>query len=205
VGKTHYDQVACRDLRAAGQHHVLVTETLLAPVAKAVNLHAAIAGSASVAVVVTTAFTAPDFPRNIQLVVGGVAADVPAGVVTITGTNIADEQITEDFTLTINTANTITGNKAFKTITQIDIPQCDGAGVTFTPQTGDKLGLGSKLDSPLLQSLVDATSDGSFAADAGTLAASVSAFESNTYLPADIADGTSDYRVVYVTEVMSEW
>jgi len=205
MGITHYDKVACKDLRASGKHYELVTETFYAPAAKAVNLHAAISGLASGALVVTTGFSAPDVPRNIQLVVGGTAADVPAGTVTIKGTNIADQAIQEDFTLTVNTTGTITGNKAFKTVTEIDIPQCDGAGVTFTPQTGDKLGLGSKLDSPPIQRLVDAASGGTFAADNATVATSVTAFESNTMLPADIADGTSDYRIVYVTEILDEW
>jgi len=54
---------------------------------------------------------------------GGTAGDIKAVQVTITGTNYNNEVITEDLpAFTENTAGTVTGSKAFKTVTEVVIP-----------------------------------------------------------------------------------
>lgn len=103
-------------------------------------------GVTAAADVVTTNITNPYVPRNITATAGGTAGDIKAVQVTITGTNYADEVITEDLPVfTENTAGIVTGSKAFKTVTQISVPAMDGTGATVTIGWGDKLGLPCKL------------------------------------------------------------
>jgi len=66
---------------------------------------------------ITAGITNPAVPRALSVVgnVGGIAGDV-----VVTGTNYADEEITE--TLALNGNVTVDGAKAFKTVTQIDLP-----------------------------------------------------------------------------------
>jgi hypothetical protein len=103
-------------------------------------------GVTAVADVATTNITNPAVPRNVTATAGGTAADIGAIKVTITGTNYADEEISEELPVfTVNTAGTVTGSKAFKTITQISVPAHDGTGATTAIGFGDKLGLPFKL------------------------------------------------------------
>lgn len=95
-----------------------------------------------VQVVVTTGITNPAVPRNITATSGGTAGDIAAIQVTVEGTNVFDEVITEVLpAFTENTATTVVGSKAFKTVTKITIPAHDGTGATTAIGTGAKLGL----------------------------------------------------------------
>lgn len=92
---------------------------------------------------ITTSITDPDVPRVITATAGGTEADIKAIQVTINGTNEWDETITEDLpAFTVNTAGTVTGSKAFKTVTSIVIPAHDGTGATTAVGRGAALGLG---------------------------------------------------------------
>ncbi|NLW89995.1 MAG: hypothetical protein GXY34_00115 [Syntrophomonadaceae bacterium] len=110
-------------------------------------VHATIDCSSDTKVEVTTGFANPAVPRNITATVAcDTAANIKAVQVKVTGTNYLDEVITEDLpAFTDNTAGTVIGNKAFKTVTKVEIPAMDGAGVTVTIGFGDKLGLPKKL------------------------------------------------------------
>jgi hypothetical protein len=95
---------------------------------------------------ITTGITQPSVPRNITATAGGTATDIGAIQVIIEGTNYADEVITETLpAFTADTAGTVTGTKAFKTITKIIIPAHDGLGATTSIGFGEKLGLPYKL------------------------------------------------------------
>jgi hypothetical protein len=112
-----------------------------APVTSNTGVHAAIACSLAVTTV-TTAITNPTVPKNITATAGGTATDIKAVQVTITGTNFRDEVITEVLPVfTVDTAGTVIGSKAFKTVTSISIPAMDGAGATVAIGFGEKLGL----------------------------------------------------------------
>jgi hypothetical protein len=80
------------------------------------GIHAAV-NLGSAAQEITTGITNPAAPRN-ALVKGNVSG--VAGNVEITGTNYAGEEITE--TIALNGASAVEGNKAFKTVTRIDLP-----------------------------------------------------------------------------------
>jgi hypothetical protein len=105
---------------------------------------AALAAVASTGVqrVVTVGITSPGYPRNVTATAGGTAGDIGAIQVDIEGTNFSDEVITETLpAFTVDTAGTVTGNKAFKTITKVTIPAHDGVGATTSIGFGAKLGL----------------------------------------------------------------
>lgn len=80
------------------------------------GVHAAMNLSATTQAI-TTGTTNPAWPRNIR--VDGNVSGID-GMVKITGTNFADEVITED--ITSSGTNAVDGNLAFKTVTQIDLP-----------------------------------------------------------------------------------
>lgn len=103
----------------------------------AATVHAAITMQDGVAQTITTGITQPKKPRTLS-VTGG-HADC-AGVVTIHGTNINDDPISES--ITQNGVNTVPGAKAFKHIDSIDIPARSSANTpTVTIGTTDAYGL----------------------------------------------------------------
>lgn len=122
---------------------------------------------------ITADITDPAVPRSIT--VKGNAAGI-IGDVVITGTNYADEVITE--TLALNGATTVEGAKAFKTVTKIDLPVEVHAGTdTVSVGTGTKLGLPWLLShNTVLAAYLDNAKEGT----APTVTLSATAIESNT-------------------------
>ncbi len=110
--------------------------------ASANGIHLANATSATLLTTITTGITNPLVPRNITATAGGTAADIKAVQVAITGTNYNDEAITETLpAFTVDTAGIVSGVKAFKSVTKIEIPAMDGAGATVAIGFGNILGL----------------------------------------------------------------
>jgi hypothetical protein len=87
-------------------------------VANTTAIHAAITLLAT-AQSVTTAITAPTFPRALSIT-GSPAGAALTGNVTLTGTDANGEPISE--TLALDGANTVPGRKDFSTVTAIDVP-----------------------------------------------------------------------------------
>lgn len=106
-------------------------------------------------VVATTGITNPPAPRNLTVTYGGTALDIKGGhQVTAEGTDYAGNTITETLpAATVDTAGTVVGTKAFKTVTKLTIPAHDGAGATTSVGWGDKLGLPFKLDRNTVQAV----------------------------------------------------
>lgn len=106
---------------------------------------------------ITEGLHSPAIPRALEVVVGGTAGDAKANTkVTVYGTNIADAEISEEFTLTGDTTETLAGAKAFKTVTKVEIAAQDGTGVTFTVGWINKLGLPFMFEEkPLVFALLD--------------------------------------------------
>lgn len=122
---------------------------------------------------ITTGITNPAVPRSI--IVKGNQAGV-AGNVVIHGTNYADAVITE--TIALNGATAVEGNKAFKAVTQIDLPVEVNAGTdTVSIGRGEKLGLPYKLaHNTVFATYKDNTLEGT----APTVTVSATDIESNT-------------------------
>lgn len=109
-------------------------------------VHAAIPCSADTTVKVEDGFTAPAVPRSITATAGGTTGSIKAVKVKVYGTNYLDEPISEELdAFTEDTAGTVESDKAFKTVTKVEIPAMDGAGVTVSIGFGNKLGLPFKL------------------------------------------------------------
>jgi len=82
-----------------------------------------------------------DFARNVTVTPGGTTADVKAGNVTIKGTDIRGNTITEEIAIIANQSTTSTGSYAFKTVTSVSIVAQDDDGATYDVGIGNKLGL----------------------------------------------------------------
>lgn len=94
----------------------------------------------------TEEITNPDVPRNLTATAGGTEADIKAIKVTVTGTNAAGEELTEEIGPFVeNVAATKEGSKAFAMVTKIAIPAHDGEAATTAVGFGEKIGLGVKL------------------------------------------------------------
>jgi len=112
------------------------------PVAASASYMVSDTASNSASVTTVSTFVAtPDFARNITITPAGTTADVAAGTVSVTGTNIRGDAITENFTILANQSTTSTGSYAFATVTQVVIHAQDDDGATWSVGIGDKLGL----------------------------------------------------------------
>jgi hypothetical protein len=163
---------------AARAYGVRVDWTAAQAATAAVNsIHAAAACSATETQSVTTGITQPSCARNVTATTSGTSGDVKAVSVTIYGAR-AGVDISEVLTaFTVNTNETVTGNKAFDAIYSYSVPAMDGTGCSVAIGVGDKLGLPIKMSRNTLQStyLADALEG-----TAATVAVSITALESNT-------------------------
>jgi hypothetical protein len=159
------------------------------------DILAAQATSASVTTTVTSFLAQPAVPRNIVITPGGTTGDVPAGDITVTGTNIKGEAISETFTLSANQSSASTGSKAFATVTSIVFPVQDGAGATYDVGFGVKIGLPTTMPAA---SVIDCYVDGVRESTAATVAFSTTAVESNTVQTNTAPNGSRDFIILYI-------
>jgi len=155
--------------------HLQLT-ALEAASASATAVHAAVTGSGSAITTVTTAITNPPYPRNIVITPGGTTADVAACSITVTGTDMANEVISEDIAFLANATAASSGVKAFKTVTSMSIPIQDGAAATFAFGFGELLGLPFKFT---VKPLVFATDDGAIETTAPVITPSATVLSAN--------------------------
>jgi hypothetical protein len=165
------------------------------PAASAVALNAAgvlVATALTVAVqAIIVGITNPGTPRNVSII--GNAAGI-AGNVTIKGTNYAGAAITE--TIALNGVTTVAGGRAFKTITEVDLPIQTHAGTdTVSIGLGSKLGLRYKLPhntvrAAYLNNVVEST--------APTVTTDTANIESNTLSLASTLNGSVVDIYLYV-------
>jgi hypothetical protein len=140
--------------------------------ASATAVHAAITLTASTQAI-TNAITNPDVPRTVTIK-GNASGN--AGNVVIHGTNVQGVVITD--TIALNGASEVEGIKAFKTVTQIDLPVETHAGTdTVSVGKANKFGLPHIVDNAalLLVKLFNGSSD------SGTLAVDSDEVEKNLF------------------------
>ncbi len=155
----------------------------------ATAVHAAIALTAEVQEI-TTNITNPDVPRTVT--VKGNAAGI-VGDVVVHGTNIEGDVITD--TIALNGATEVEGIKAFKTVTQIDLPVEVHAGTdTVSIGRAKKFGLHHIVDNAAL--LQVKLFNG--AADAGTLAVDADEVEKNLFALDGVPDGAKVVDLYYL-------
>lgn len=148
------------------------------------------------ATVVTTFAAQPDYPRNITITTGGTTASIAAGTAVVTGTNFYGQAITENFTISADQNGATTGNKAFKTVTQVSFPQGDGTGATFTVGVGSKLGMKRCADAAGLY--VFSMFNNAYETTRGTMAVNATAVESNTFIPNGTMDGAKPVDLFFI-------
>lgn len=132
--------------------------------------------------IVTEGITDPDVPRSVRI--KGNAAGITGDVV-INGTNINDDAISE--TIALNGDSEVQGNKAFKTITSIELPAQTNAGDEVSVGTDNKLGLPYKLS---LNTVLKAYRDGALEGTAPTVTVDPDNIENNTVLLNSALNGT---------------
>lgn len=151
-------------------------------------VHAAVTDNGSPQTI-TTGITSPDVPRVVTATAGGTAADVKAIQVVVTGTDMNNRALTETLpAFTVNTTGTVTGTKAFKTVTSITIPAHDGTGATTAIGTGPALGLPQTLDENSVQ---EAYLGGAKEGTAPTVTTSATVLASNTVTLNSTLNGTA--------------
>lgn len=135
----------------------------------------------------------PDVPRQLEVLPGGTTTDVPAGDVTITGTDIAGNEISEALTFAANASTKQTTVAAFKTVESIVFPIQDGPDATYDFGTGAKVGVPHILKSAAMK--IQTIFDGS--TDAGTWTIDADEIEKNVYAAAGTFDGAKWLELFY--------
>ena len=154
------------------------------------------ATSNSVITTVTSFLAQPDYARKITITPGGTTGDVPAGDVTITGTNIRDEVITDTITFAANATGAGATLKAFKTVTSIVFPIQDGASATYDVGVNDALGLDRCMDGDNVTIL---TCDGVYEATRPTVTFSTSDVSLNTLDPNTATNASRDFIAYFIS------
>jgi hypothetical protein len=201
INKIFGRQVVTGETQSANGY--LRRQAWTAPVAvSATRLKTAQATSASVITTVTTFTAQPDFARKIRVTPGGTTASVPAGDVTITGTNIRDEVITDVCTFAADDTAAQDTLKAFKTVTSVVFPIQDGAGATYGIGVTDALGLDRCMSEA---AVIDAYADGVRETTAATVTFNATDVSKNTVDPNTALNATLGLKVTYVaTELTSK-
>ncbi|MED4599876.1 hypothetical protein P9314_04030 [Paenibacillus validus] len=133
---------------------------------------------------ITAGITSPAFPRSLRIT--GNASGI-AGNVVIEGTNYAGEVISE--TIALNGSTAVEGNKAFRTVTKINLPaRTNASGDTVSVGWGNKLGLPYRLPHNTVQM---AFRNNAKEGTAPTVTTSETALESNTVLLNSALNGTA--------------
>lgn len=150
---------------------------------------------------ITSGITQPDVPRALTITTGGTTADIAAGDVVITGTNVEGKTITESFTMADNLAGTVTGIQAFKYVTSIVFPAADGTSATISVGTSNKLGVNHRLipGKTSVVVLSDADIDGTNPVQQAqpTVVTDGEQVEYNLVTPATTPDGTTFLTMAY--------
>ena len=150
---------------------------------------------------ITTGFTNPDVPRCLTITTGGTTNDIAAGDVVIYGTNIEGKAINESFVMADNLNGTVTGTKAFKTVTQVVFPAADNTGATISVGTSNRIGINHRLAPGKTTVVVfsDTAIDGTVPARQGdpTVAIDAEDIEQNYVIPATDPDGTTFLSILY--------
>jgi hypothetical protein len=158
------------------------------------------AGPTSAAAAAITTFAhQPDYPRNLTITPTGTTGDVESCVITVTGTNFFDRSITEDFTFAADASTVQTGNKAFKTVTNISFPaSCESGGfaATWIVGVGSKLGLKRCMDAAGFS--VFSAFNNAYETTRGTTAVSATAVESNTFIPNGTMDAAKPVDLFFI-------
>lgn len=141
---------------------------------------------------VTTFLAQPDFARKVTLVASGATT----ANVTLSGTNIRGESISE--TIALNGTTPVITTKAFKTVTSIIVPTV--GATTIDVGINDALGLDRCMEA---DEVLATTADGVYEATRPTVTFDADEVEKNTINPNTVLDASVDITVVYFTKELT--
>jgi hypothetical protein len=150
------------------------------------------------AVTISTFVAQPDVTRALQFTIGGTAADIGTCTATVSGTDYLNDPISEEFSVTANTAETLQGSKAFKTVTSISLPAaCEDSpyGATWSVGYSEKIGLKRCMSG---NHYIFSTVAGAYEATRGTIAYDASNVEGNTIDFNGTMNGANDFEVFFI-------
>ena len=188
-------QVERRDIKLASQK-VIEERSLSAPILADTDRILADQATSTSETEVTSFLAQPDVCRNITVTPGGTTTDVAAGNVTVTGTNVYGETITEDLAFAADASSATSGAKAFCTVTKVVFPAQDGTGATFDVGVGDVLGLHRCMDAA--GHVLFATLGGTYETTRPTCVADVDEVEKNTCDLNGTLDGSKDVEIFFI-------
>ena len=189
-----------QDIKLPTQKMVERQEILNPGASTVTTIKSAYAGATSAAAVTLSSFAAqPDVPRNINITPGGTTTDIESCVISVAGTDILNNSITDTFTFAANATGRVDGVKAFKTITSATWPaDCESGafGATWSIGYGEKLGVKRCMDKA--GHILFSTIDGAKEATAPTMAADASVVSKNTADFNGTMDGTADFELFFL-------
>lgn len=168
----------------------VVSAPITAAATTVINAHTAVVGGETYA----TFAAQPDVARNLTVTPGGTTANVLAGNVVISGTDIRGKSISETFAIIATQSVATTGSKAFKTVTSVVFPAA-GASTTWSIGIGTKLGLNKCLASSGYY--IKGLSDGADLTGS-TVAADASNISGNTVIPNPAPNGSRVFNLIYI-------
>ena len=135
-----------------------------------------------------------DVPRQVAVIASeGAASIAEADTVTVYGTNIADEPISEVLTFTAEQNTAEVTDQAFKTVTKVIIGE-SAVGVKFNVGWTDVLGLPFKLAATEKMALEYGA--GALKTTAGTFTVDASVLGKNTYAPNTTLDASNTVQLI---------
>ena len=185
------------DVKLASQQMIekrTLTTPTIASVAKIINNKAITSTSATTTV--STGLTDPDVCRALSITAVQ-TDDVPAGDITINGTNALGATMAETFTLLAEHTSTVNGVEAFCTVSSVVFPIQDGDGTAvYDIGTQDVLGLHRCMAEA--GHVIFATLDGAYEATRPTVIADTDEVEKNTVDLNGTLDGAKDVEVFFI-------
>lgn len=188
-----------RDMKLPTQKMVeyqLISDPAAASLSDVVNKHAGVTDTN--AATISTFAAQPDSTRSLQFAIAGTAADIGTCTATVTGTDFHGQTISETFSVTANTAETLQGSKAFKTVATVALPAaCEDTpyGATWSVGYGEKLGLKRCLAQA--GHVVMSTVSGAYEATRPTMANDAANVEGNTADFNGTMDGVADFEIFF--------
>ena len=156
----------------------------------AVAMASGVTGSVDI---ITEGLKNPPEARVLTATTDGTAGDIGAVAVTVHGTDIGDQVISEQLPyFTVDSKTTVTGKKAFKTVTKVELPAHDGAAATTAIGFSDIFGLPIKMESNMVQ----VAFGGAWEASAPTIVSDANEICKNTIDIVGTPDGANDIDIL---------
>lgn len=190
-----------RDLKLPTQQMIEKQSFANLAASNSTDLLSASAGPTSAAVTEVSTFLAqPDVARILRMVPGGSTGDVASGcVVTITGTDILNNVISEDFTFVANQTTALDGLKAFQSVTNVSFAaNCEDAPyqASWFLGVGESIGVKRCMDSP--GHILFSTLAGAKESTAPTMSADESVVSLNKADFNGTMNGSNDFELFFI-------